>query len=530
MKLRLYILHTDVTESDFERFNEIQKEDILLSADELTGYSFSIKGDVPRGQLIIKGHIINGLTEEESLKADFAKLMERLLSNSLELDNVWKKIPSNYLEQVKNMIKTKYTNIDTSTTALNDNIAYLNQENLQKLKFWNQEFYNSVYRTVILELIYGDCTRLVVLEKAFIHSYRENISKYVSNGEFELIINEKKWENKKILNYISDKEVLGVPVDIFEGATPQTFKGELKGSNVLFNGFTPLLAGAGLIELPQLKKYNLNIPLNEIEEIPNKSGTKFNILEIPNVMKNILNWPKSAEIMNLWFKLPCRKMSKEEKEGVNLDKIPSEYINKTIFTMKWLESFERVKKAKAELLSNQVLWSENAQKAIKKRFEKFNIIESSSYIIDNSNLSIEELHKNWQFQYKKIGYSLGNFNEVDDLYGSLGNFGLYVAILKAEVNNNILHIKKIGLYMKDTYDFIDNQYLGHWNEKGMMITIAGKIIEDRFKNKGFNFDMGVADSFGNKDFQEYQNQNQKGGDLLLFSDVKTYLVKKEIKL
>ena len=34
MKLRLYILHTDVTESDFENFNAIQKEDVLLSADE----------------------------------------------------------------------------------------------------------------------------------------------------------------------------------------------------------------------------------------------------------------------------------------------------------------------------------------------------------------------------------------------------------------------------------------------------------------------------------------------------------------
>ena len=174
--------------------------------------------------------------------------MERLLSNSLELDNVWKKIPSKYLEQVKNMIKTKYTNIDTSTTVLNDNITYLNQENLQKLKYWNQEFYNSVYRTVILEIIYGDCTRLVVLEKAFIHTYKENCSKFTSNGEFELVINQFKWIDNEILNYISDKEVLGVPVDIFEGATPQSFKGELKGSNFSLNGLeTPLVAGAGLV-------------------------------------------------------------------------------------------------------------------------------------------------------------------------------------------------------------------------------------------------------------------------------------------
>lgn len=248
MKLRLYILHTHATESDFEEFNDIQKEGILLSSDEITGYKFLTKGDVPRGQLIIKGNIINGLTEEDSLKADFAKLMERLLSNSLELDNVWKKIPSKYLEQVKNMIKTKYTNIDTSTTVLNDNITYLNQENLQKLKYWNQEFYNSVYRTVILEIIYGDCTRLVVLEKAFIHTYKENCSKFTSNGEFELVINQFKWIDNEILNYISDKEVLGVPVDIFEGATPQSFKGEIKGSNFSLNGLeTPLVAGAGLV-------------------------------------------------------------------------------------------------------------------------------------------------------------------------------------------------------------------------------------------------------------------------------------------
>lgn len=213
MKFRLYILHTGVEDSDYETLNNIQKEDILLSADEISSYKFSTKGDIPRGQFIIKGKILGGiLTEEESLKSDYKKLIDNLISNSLELNNVWNQVPKEYLERVKNMIRTKYSMINTSPKAINDNIEYLNHDNLIKLKYWNQDFDKSVYRTVILEIFYGDCTRLIIIEKAFIQSYREYSNSLNGNGELEMIINEFKYKDKKVLSFISDKTGEGIPI------------------------------------------------------------------------------------------------------------------------------------------------------------------------------------------------------------------------------------------------------------------------------------------------------------------------------
>lgn len=213
MKFRLYILHTGVEDSDYETLNNIQKEDILLSADEISSYKFSTKGDIPRGQFIIKGKILGGiLTEEESLKSDYKKLIDNLISNSLELNNVWNQVPKEYLERVKNMIRNKYSTINTSPKAINDNIEYLNHDNLIKLKYWNQDFDKSVYRTVILEIFYGDCTRLIIIEKAFIQSYREYSNSLNGNGELEMIINEFKYKDKKVLSFISNKTDKDIPI------------------------------------------------------------------------------------------------------------------------------------------------------------------------------------------------------------------------------------------------------------------------------------------------------------------------------
>ena len=387
MKLRLYILHTHATETDFEKFNDIQKEGILLSSDEITGYKFLTKGDVPRGQLIIKGNIINSLTEEDSLKADFAKLMERLLSNSLELDNVWKKIPSKYLDQVKNMIKTKYTNIDTSTTVLNDNITYLNQENLQKLKYWNQEFYNSVYRTVILEIIYGDCTRLIVLEKAFIHTYKENCSKFTSNGEFELVINQFKWIDNEILNYISDKEVLGVPVDIFEGATPQTYKGEFKGSNFSLNGLeTPLIASSTFPTTQNTYSHNINTDF-----ISNLEGGHVLKGYVPNPSSS-----KSGVTVSVGFDLGARKKSDILGFNENLQEKLSPYLG--------LKKYEAVNKLKEIPLEITQQESEEIYSKVKKSINS-NLIKKYNA---SSSIKFHELPVSAQTVIASVEYQYGS--------------------------------------------------------------------------------------------------------------------------
>ncbi|KOO12771.1 hypothetical protein AKJ18_22145 [Vibrio xuii] len=257
----------------------------------------------------------------------------------------------------------------------------------------------------------------------------------------------------------------------------------------------------------------------------------FTVIDIPDVMEYKLGWPKSAEVMRKWFSLPGRAMTKDEKEG--RERYVDRHTDTVIFSWQWLNSFERVRKAKEILLSDKILWSENAKNEIKKclKASSYKLIDGD---IENRSLTIVELHARWQFQHSKVGYELG---AVDDLYGSLGNFALYTAIQKAHLYNedgqSYLRVTEIAIYMRDTFDFIGSQYLGHWDHDGMGVNVSGgvfNLFDLEWKLPAWNPKQGTIEAFGNQDFRKYREACGKGGDLLLFSDIITVDVDEIIKI
>ncbi|MEI8611586.1 DUF6402 family protein [Enterovibrio sp. Hal110] len=254
---------------------------------------------------------------------------------------------------------------------------------------------------------------------------------------------------------------------------------------------------------------------------------EFTVRDIPDVMRGKLGWPKSAELMELWFSKPAKEMTLSEKEGDS--PYDSNYTDTGLFSLAWLERFERAKKGKSALVSSEVLWSDNA------KLEIIDIVmKSGKKIIDNSALDIISLHDDWQFQLARVGY---DFGVVDDLYGSLGNFAFYAAIHKAYVeeieSEKYIFVTEIAIYMKDTFDFIGSQYLGHWNEHGMGINVLGGALNGaqmEWAMPGWNYTLGIAEAFGNSEFRDYRAGFAKGGDLLLFSDKETTRVYEKIKV
>lgn len=259
---------------------------------------------------------------------------------------------------------------------------------------------------------------------------------------------------------------------------------------------------------------------------------KFEVINIPDVMRDKLNWPKSAELMELWFSLDEKAMTASEKQGIGsstYDSYDKKYVNTTMFSMDWLLGFKSVQEGFNNIKKS--VYSENARITLKKKFKE-NIQEgiTSTDIKDLSNL-----HNPWHFQNEGIGYKPG---VMDDLYGSLGNFALYAAVSdykieKLTANLYRVNITEVVVYMKDTYEFIGEQYLGHWNHKGMGINLVAGLsnkLEFEWKLPAWNPTQGVASSFGNSDFREYRKNNKKGGDLLLFSDIKKLAVNISFKI
>ncbi len=268
----------------------------------------------------------------------------------------------------------------------------------------------------------------------------------------------------------------------------------------------------------------------------------FELTDIPDLMRKTRNWPKSAELMELWFSLPAQAMKKGEKIGdTRANQYPQEYVNTTMFTWSWLEQFKQVPEARDQLIST--LSTNNAINELKTLIINYlgrtPHLEPTTYQVTNELLPVE-LHSNWQFQRSDVGYG----KVMNDLYGSLGNFALYAAITKATIikttnhkltpNNFSVHITEVGLYMRDTYEFIGEQYLGHWGNNGLRLNYLGGVL-----NK-FDIEYNIPkisvgsreyfDAIGNADYRQYREETGLGGDLLLFSDVKTLPVDINFKI
>lgn len=199
MKARLYILNGDIG-SEFENLTTIEKEDILISSDEISSYIIKYdpidskaECNVPVNvSYIIIGKIISEIKDIEKKNSDF-------LSDNTEFDSSWSKIPQNYYEDAKKLVTSTYFGLNLSVDSLNDNVTKLNSRNLIKLKYWTEAFFKISERTAILELVKNGYTELHVLENAYIHSWSEKGSTDDGNGEFKLVIKQKKRFDKKYI-------------------------------------------------------------------------------------------------------------------------------------------------------------------------------------------------------------------------------------------------------------------------------------------------------------------------------------------
>lgn len=268
---------------------------------------------------------------------------------------------------------------------------------------------------------------------------------------------------------------------------------------------------------------------------------EFTLRDLPKVMEYVLKWPVSAAVMKLWFSLPAREFSRDEKEGRTKPRnIPRNYVNPDLITWAWLNRFERVHRAEAELLA--ILGSGNARKALGKIVpdelkNRVKVSDQTAIQIQNNPQSLIDLHSDWQFQFVTVGYKM---NEVDDLYGALGNFMLAAAVTKAELvllrpGVARLSVREVGLYVRDTFDFSGQQYLGHWSEKGLAlqpIAMATNIPSDMpsWHMPAWHPRIGWLKPVNNSDFRTLRNANQRGGDLLLLSDVKLKPVKIDVEV
>lgn len=168
---------------------------------------------------------------------------------------------------------------------------------------------------------------------------------------------------------------------------------------------------------------------------------------------------------------------------------------------------------------------------------------------------LQKLHRSFQFQKGTVGtfdtLSIENVLHagMTDVTAALGTFALYAAIARAHVNVEVynkynapqgslrciqryVEITHIYIYAKDSYSFFDapnvkhSQYLGHWNKYGVVIAATRKTIGTGLELK----EKSVFHYIDNAKYREWRELHMRGGDFLVFSDLKLVKLDKPIQV
>ena len=206
----------------------------------------------------------------------------------------------------------------------------------------------------------------------------------------------------------------------------------------------------------------------------------FKITDIPDVMER-KGWTVSARFMRKWFYDPFYEMTPKEKQNkVDMNTVDKNHIIEDLDFDWLLTSSLRIKPIYdtfVKQVSSVIEYNDylGRKKQISQQLSNglcyiINRLDESGLFISDEikdcylnygNLSAIELDKTSQFNFIKIGSTLWEkaTDTLDDVYGALGSFIIKIAFTDLNVTRDTdgfmrLEIKELGLYVRDTYEWL----------------------------------------------------------------------------
>ncbi|PTT17311.1 hypothetical protein DBR12_18485 [Acidovorax sp. HMWF029] len=256
---------------------------------------------------------------------------------------------------------------------------------------------------------------------------------------------------------------------------------------------------------------------------------RFQLLDIPEVMRSRLGWPVAASLMERWFRSPAFEMSDSIKRSLTpnqLHKLPEAQLDENKVSMAWALGFVRVQAAMLQLQKN---WANPAGlKQLQTRIERqSNGRNQQCWRFGNLSQTAKLLDANCQVNIQKIGESS---DPMDDFYGAMGEATLKVAVSgivsPKGAGKAKIEIDELAFYLRDSYDFNDDSFvsqpLGFWGFNGVVRALrfpSNVPITDEWVHEDAASLRSKTYLVQNKHFREWRAKNGKGGDFMIVSDV-----------
>ncbi|MGJ7582039.1 DUF6402 family protein [Variovorax sp. RHLX14] len=284
---------------------------------------------------------------------------------------------------------------------------------------------------------------------------------------------------------------------------------------------------------------------------PSKKVPPFDIQDVPKAMRK-LHMPMAAKLQERWF---AGQANYSQSPGLLQNEIDQNglpyspaMVDSTTIKMSWVLSFPRAKKAFEFLIENR-LQTPQALSVLKAALIPYqNRREILGWNIANSDFL--SFHQKFQFQLIKVdgtwGQRIAQFlnreatagGVPDDLTGALGSFNFYVAVRYASFDHaaRVASVTDVSIYVRDPYEFSDDQYLGHWSASHVAVVPVhqlqgGEGWLDYPVNDG---DITKKDSVlypvTNRHYRDWRTKHARGGDFMIYSDRVNIRLKSPIRV
>lgn len=272
---------------------------------------------------------------------------------------------------------------------------------------------------------------------------------------------------------------------------------------------------------------------------PARKVPPFDIQDVPKSMRK-LALPMAATLQERWFagaanysRSPRDLLDEIDQNGV---RYTPTMVDSTSIKMDWVLSFRRAKAAFDELIQAR-LRTPTALDTLKNKLAPYrNRHDILGWNAANSDYL--EFHKKFQFQLIDVNASWGQRisqfldrsitagGVPDDLTGALGSFNFYAAVRYARFESSpagrVAVVTDVSVYVRDPYEFSDEQYLGHWSPSHVAVVPAHQMARgwlDYPVVDGSVYDKdSVLYPVTNKDYRDWRAKYNQGGDFMIYTD------------
>lgn len=242
------------------------------------------------------------------------------------------------------------------------------------------------------------------------------------------------------------------------------------------------------------------------------------IKSIPMAMRN-MGWTVSAQLIERWLQAPAWVLPRSWKQyETSPREIPFTHIEKQLVRMSWAMSHQRVQEAKSALLAKMT--NDPAQRNLGKKLSAANLERGKWTAFGSKHYPVLDLERVHQSNFTTFGRLS---DPMDDLYGSLGEATLKVALIGLVMRHEAAErftfkVTDAGFYIRDTYDFNGDQYLGAW-AKDRVLSLAQTALNFPRRDQAHRGSPVPITHVTNSHFDSYRRATGFGGDFVIYSNV-----------